>query len=525
MLRFLRLASTLRFLKQQNDLGGDGKPAPVVSDESARRTRLKQRPAVESVESRFLLSTADLSTRVSDGRAEVLRIAQSPCLLTAVSGTGVHHGLVTLTATLTSAGTPLAGKTIRFKVRDRAVGKATTNDQGIATLSSDRARGLNVGKFSRGVVAAFSGDSGGRPVTARGGLTVSRFGSHLILVSSGGPFGSSGTLAAILTFNGASLPGMPIQFQLRGQTIGTARTSASGIATLPNVSLAGLNAGVYANQVTATFAGSTAYSPNAVNGSLSVTKAQVSFNLSGLNQTYDGTAKFINFTASTPGLAPQIVYTDASGQPVAAPTRAGTYPFVLSADDANFTGTTTGTLTIGQRLISITGITASSKVYDGTSDATLNTGSAALVGVIPGDNVSLNVGSAVGTFDSKDVGVAKAVTVTGLSFSGPDAGNYTALAPMPTADITAATLTVTGITAANKVHDGTTTATLNFAGATLVGIIPGDQVSLDTTNAIGTFDNPNVGTNKTVSITGLALFGLDSGNYILTQPTTTASIT
>ena len=34
-----------------------------------------------------------------------------------------------------------------------------------------------------------------------------------------------------------------------------------------------------------------------------------------------------------------------------------------------------------------------------------------------------------------------------------------------------------------------------------------------------------LGTNKTVQIAGLTLNGTDAGNYILTQPTTTANIT
>ena len=54
------------------------------------------------------------------------------------------------------------------------------------------------------------------------------------------------------------------------------------------------------------------------------------------------------------------------------------------------------------------------------------------------------------------------MTVTGLSLTGADAGNYVmTLPPTTTANITAATLTVTGITAANKVYDGTTDATLD----------------------------------------------------------------
>lgn len=87
------------------------------------------------------------------------------------------------------------------------------------------------------------------------------------------------------------------------------------------------------------------------------------------------------------------------------------------------------------------------------------------------------------------------------------------------------TLTVTGITANDKVYDGTTEATLNTAGATLVGVSSEDDVSLNTSTAVSTFDTKDIGTGKTVTVSGLALGGDDAGNYSLTQPTATADIT
>ena len=90
--------------------------------------------------------------------------------------------------------------------------------------------------------------------------------------------------------------------------------------------------------------------------------------------------------------------------------------------------------------------------------------------------------------------------------------------------VTAKGLTVTGITANNKVYDGTTKATLNTAGATLVGVVNGDLVSLNTTGAVGTFASPNVGTGIAVAITGLAVSGTN-GNYTLAQPSAAADIT
>jgi hypothetical protein len=86
-------------------------------------------------------------------------------------------------------------------------------------------------------------------------------------------------------------------------------------------------------------------------------------------------------------------------------------------------------------------------------------------------------------------------------------------------------LTVAGITAADKVYDATTTATLNVTGASLAGIIGDDNVTLNTSAVAGTFANKNVGTAKLVTISGLTLAGADAANYTFTAPTTTATIT
>ena len=66
--------------------------------------------------------------------------------------------------------------------------------------------------------------------------------------------------------------------------------------------------------------------------------------------------------------------------------------------------------------------------------------------------MTLNAGSAVGTFASSSVGTGITVNVSGLTLKGgATALNYTrSPSPSTTANITAVTLTVTGITANNK---------------------------------------------------------------------------
>jgi hypothetical protein len=87
-------------------------------------------------------------------------------------------------------------------------------------------------------------------------------------------------------------------------------------------------------------------------------------------------------------------------------------------------------------ILTVTGITANNKAYDGTATATLNVGSAALSGKFGSDVVTLNTAAAVGTFADKNVGNGIVVQVSGLTISGDDAGNYTLSQPTTTADIT-----------------------------------------------------------------------------------------
>jgi hypothetical protein len=129
-------------------------------------------------------------------------------------------------------------------------------------------------------------------------------------------------------------------------------------------------------------------------------------------------------------------------------------------------GELSGGQVVNQKLLTASG-TAASKVYDGTTDA--------VVTIIGRHGLGrYGHASASGTFDSKNVGSVKTVTIGPVTLSGADAGNYTVGAPgTTTANITPAALTVGGITALDKVYDGTVAAALDVNDAALEGVIPG----------------------------------------------------
>jgi hypothetical protein len=86
--------------------------------------------------------------------------------------------------------------------------------------------------------------------------------------------------------------------------------------------------------------------------------------------------------------------------------------------------------------LTVSGITASDKPFDGNTSATLNVSGAALVGAVSGDAVTLGTGAASGVFTSSAPGTC-AVQVSGLSIAGADSANYTLTQPVVTACIAA----------------------------------------------------------------------------------------
>jgi hypothetical protein len=241
------------------------------------------------------------------------------------------------------------------------------------------------------------------------------------------------------------------------------------------------------------------------------------------NKTYDRTTTATVSGLSILGSAPAGIALDVSGASAwfadknagvnKAVTISGVTLSGAGAGNYYLNGLDTKTATISKANLAVSGVSAANKTYDGTTAATL-TGTAA-VSAISGDVVTVS-GTGTGTFADKNVGIGKAVTVSGYTLAGPDAGNYTIVQPAGlTANVGKANLAVTGVTAANKTYDGTTAATLN--GTAAVTALGSDVVSLGGT-AIATFADKNAGAGKAVTASGYSLSGLDAGNYNLVQP-------
>ncbi len=198
-----------------------------------------------------------------------------------------------------------------------------------------------------------------------------------------------------------------------------------------------------------------------------------------------------------------------------------------SNDEANYTlapGAITDLADITAKGLTVSGAAAQSKVYDGSPSANLDLTGASLSGAEPTDTVSIASSGHSASFNNKNRGNGKPVNATTIALTGADAGNYSVTPPAGlTADITPKSVTGS-FTADNKVYNGSSAATV--AGRSLNGAISGDDVSLSGGSA--SFANPNVGNNKTVTLTGAVLdpTGVDVANYTLASVgTDTANIT
>ena len=167
-----------------------------------------------------------------------------------------------------------------------------------------------------------------------------------------------------------------------------------------------------------------------------------------------------------------------------------------------------------QKEVTVSNITAESKVYDQTTDATFKTDTATLTGKIEGDDLGVE---AKGTFDTKDVAENKDVAVSKFTLTGEDAPNYyvakTGNQESSSANITQKRVTVSGITASNKTYDSGTGATLDTTKVSIDTVFSGDVVSLK--NVVGNFEDKNVGETKKVKLSDLELEGQDAPNYYI----------
>ena len=294
----------------------------------------------------------------------------------------------------------------------------------------------------------------------------------------------------------------------------TYTSSNTNVATVSGNKVTIVGAGIAT--ITASQAGDDNYSvASNVQQELKVRKKVLTVTAADKLKTYGEDNPELTFTYS--GFVTGDNESDLTTVPVAsteatAASVAGNYKITVGGGvDENYAFTyNDATLTIEKARLTVTA-TADDKVYDGTTTASITLSDDR----VSGDMLTINTTSA--EFEDKNVGEGKAVTVSGIILSGPDANNYqlASTTASATADITKKDLTVNNAVAHNKVYDGTTDAVTS--GAVLKGVVSNDNVELEN-ESVGIFAQSTVGNDIEVT-TLMTINGADAANYSLVQPT------
>ena len=324
-----------------------------------------------------------------------------------------------------------------------------------------------------------------------------------------------------------------------GAMFDTKDVAAGKTVTLDGITLGSTDAGNYTIATTATT-------------TANITPKALTVTASNMNKTYDGlafsggnNAVYLGFVVgeNSSVLSGSLIYGGNSQGAIDAGAYAIT-PSGLSSNNYSIEFRD-GVLTVDPRQLTVTGLAAQGKVYDGTANATItNWGSVSTGVTVDGLTEHLVLNSGTASFASKNVAytagsvTGQTVTATGYSlsdgtastgFSAGKASNYvlTSASATTTATITPLALSISGVSINDKVYDGTNTATVNGGSISKLGA---DVVSLVTSAA--TFASADVAYNagavssQAVTANGFTLTGADAGNYSLNQPTgLTASIT
>jgi hypothetical protein len=265
--------------------------------------------------------------------------------------------------------------------------------------------------------------------------------------------------------------------------------------------------------------------PETTNIELTVNKAaQSTFTVTDLNSSY--TYGDNSFAVSTSGGSGDGAVTFESSEPSVAEVvgstvtvkNTGTFKITATkATDENYNQTTaqSGNIAVNPKPVTITGLSASDKVYDSSVSAKI-IGTPSIPENLDGENLTVVQGDA--NFENKNAGDGKIVAFSGFSLGGTAVENYT-LSAQPasvTANITPKPVTILGVAAENKVYDGRTSAQISGT-ASIDENLDGENLTIVQGSA--NFENRNVGNSKTVTFSGFTLAGIEANNYnLIEQP-------
>src|SRR5438477_619258 len=222
--------------------------------------------------------------------------------------------------------------------------------------------------------------------------------SGLSAQSASGAYGGTVSLQATLTSGGSGVSGKPIQFLLNGNSVGSATTNSSGVATLSSASLAGINVGNYLAGVSAAFPGDSSYATSSGATSLTVTPASLNVTANDMTRQYGIANPALDATITGFKNGETLGTSDVTGSASCTTTAnsgslVGNYTITCTAGSLtshNYTFTFgSGTLHVTQAVLTVTA-DAKSKIYGAGNPAPTYT----ITGFVNGDPASVASGTA-----------------------------------------------------------------------------------------------------------------------------------
>ncbi len=210
----------------------------------------------------------------------------------AVSGSsGTYGGTTTVSATLTSGGSPVSGEMVDFHIGATDLGDATTDVNGLATLGDVSFGSLGVGTYTNDVTASFAGDSNYATSNGSADLTVTP--APLTITADS----TSKTYGATVTFAGTEFTVSPATPLFNSDTVTGVTLSSAGAAATADV--AGSPYSIVASAATGSGLGN--YDITYDVGNLTVTPAPLTITADSTSKTYGATVTFTGteFTTST----------------------------------------------------------------------------------------------------------------------------------------------------------------------------------------------------------------------------------
>ena len=172
----------------------------------------------------------------------------------------------------------------------------------------------------------------------------------------------------------------------------------------------------------------------------------------------------------------------------------------------------TATVTVNRKTVTVSGITASDKDYDGNTNVVLDYSAVTLGGVLENDTLTV---TATGTLESAGVGEQQKVKISNFKLGGDSAANYV-LAESGNQTETTANITAKQITV-NITPNGGTYGSVVAASAELSGAVDGENVPVTLTYIGNNYSSATVPVNVgSYTVTA----SIANSNYTLTGNTT-----